>query len=128
MHISHRLRRTIGVLASATLAMGAIAIASPAAHADGTLSGPTTANISQNVTYTFTSAPEGQLQLEDQNGQVLTTVTESVFISLECRLTRIRIEFSSPDRRRCCFNYHGGQRPKHSCHWSINNDQCERDK
>jgi hypothetical protein len=75
MHISHRLRRTIGVLASATLAMGAIAIASPAAHADGTLSGPTTANISQNVTYTFTSAPEGQLQLEDQNGQVLTTVT-----------------------------------------------------
>lgn len=75
MHISHRLRRTIGVLASTTLAMGAIAIASPAAHADGTLSGPATANISQNVTYTFTSAPEGQLQLEDQNGQVLTTVT-----------------------------------------------------
>lgn len=75
MQISHRLRRIIGVLASTTLAMGAIAIAGPAAHADGTLSGPATANISQNVTYTFSSAPEGQLQLEDQNGQVLTTVT-----------------------------------------------------
>jgi hypothetical protein len=75
MHISHRLRRTIGVLASTTLAMGAIAIASPAARADGTLSGPATANISQNVTYTLTSASEGQLQLEDQTGQVLSTVT-----------------------------------------------------
>ena len=70
MSISHRLRRTIGVLASLTLITGAIAIASPAAHADTTLSGPSTANISQSVTFVFTSPPEGQLQLQDNTGQV----------------------------------------------------------
>lgn len=75
MHISQRLRRTIGVLASLTLVSGAIAIASPAARADGTLSGPATANISQSVTFTFNSPPAGQLQLEDQTGQVWSSVT-----------------------------------------------------
>jgi hypothetical protein len=75
MQISPRLRRTIGVLASMTLAMGAIAIASPAAHADGTLSGPASANISQNVTFTYTSPPSGLLQLEDQTGQVWSSVS-----------------------------------------------------
>lgn len=75
MHISQRLRRTIGVLASLTLVTGAIAIASPAAHADGTLSGPATANISQSVTFTFASPPAGQLLLEDQTGQVWSSVT-----------------------------------------------------
>ena len=78
MSISHRLRRTIGVLASLTLITGAIAIASPAAHADTTLSGPSTANISQSVTFVFTSPPEGQLQLQDNTGQVWSTVTTGV--------------------------------------------------
>jgi hypothetical protein len=66
------------VLASLTLITGAIAIASPAAHADTTLSGPSTANISQSVTFVFTSPPEGQLQLQDNTGQVWSTVTTGV--------------------------------------------------
>jgi len=78
MQISTRLRRTIGVLASLTLVTGAITLASPAAHADGTLSGPATANISQTVTYNFTSPSAGQLQLEDQTGQVWSSVTAGV--------------------------------------------------
>ncbi len=69
MKFSTRLRRTIGVLASFTLATGAIAIASPAAHAASTLSGPTSANVSQQVTYTFSSPPAGNLVLQDTNGQ-----------------------------------------------------------
>ncbi len=69
MKFSTRLRRTIGVLASFTLATGAIAIASPPAHAAGSLSGPTSANISQQVTYIFSSPPAGNLVLEDTNGQ-----------------------------------------------------------
>ena len=78
MNISHRLRRTIGVLASSALITGAIAIASPAAHADTTLSGPSTANISQSVTFVFTAPPEGQLQLQDNTGQVWSSVTTGV--------------------------------------------------
>jgi hypothetical protein len=78
MQISPRLRRTIGVLASVTLAMGAITVASPAAHADTTLSGPSTANISQSVTFVFTLPPEGQLQLQDNTGQVWSSVTTGV--------------------------------------------------
>ena len=66
------------MLASLTLITGAIAIASPAAHADTTLSGPSTANISQSVTFVFTSPPEGQLQLQDNTGQVWSTVTTGV--------------------------------------------------
>ncbi len=69
MKFSTRLRRTVGVLASLTLATGAIAIASPAAHAASSLSGPTSANVSQQVTYTFSSPPAGNLVLEDTNGQ-----------------------------------------------------------
>ena len=41
------LRRTVGVLASLTLVTGAIAIASPAARANGVLTGPSTATVSQ---------------------------------------------------------------------------------
>ncbi len=78
MSISQRLRRTIGALASLTLITGAIAIASPPVHAASTLSGPSTANISQSVTFVFTSPPEGQLQLQDNNGQVWSTVTTGV--------------------------------------------------
>ncbi len=69
MKFSTRLRRTIGVLASLTLATGAIAIASPPAHAVGTLTGPTSANVSQQVTYTFLSPPAGNLVLQDATGQ-----------------------------------------------------------
>jgi hypothetical protein len=69
MKLSSRLRRTIGVLASFTLATGAVAIASPAAHALGTLTGPTSANVSQQVNYTLTGPPAGNLVLEDANGQ-----------------------------------------------------------
>lgn len=76
MKLTTRLRRTIGVLASLTLATGAIAVASPAAHADGTLSGPPTAGVSQSVTFTFTNPPSGQLQLQDQNSQPLATVSD----------------------------------------------------
>ncbi len=68
MKFSTRLRRTIGVLASLTLATGAIAIASPPAHAATALTGPATANISQMVDYTLTGAPGGVLQLGDQSG------------------------------------------------------------
>ena len=76
MKLTTRLRRTIGVVASISLAMGAIAVASPAAHADGTLSGPGTANVSQNVTFVLTNPPAGQLQLEDQNNQVWASVSD----------------------------------------------------
>ncbi len=69
MKFSTRLRRTIGVLASLTLATGAIAIASPAAYAVGTLTGPTSANVSQLVTYIFSSPPAGNLVLQDATGQ-----------------------------------------------------------
>ncbi len=71
MKFSTRLRRTIGVLASLTLATGAIAIASPAAHAVTALNcTPTSAYILQQVTCALTDAPGGQLQLEDQYGQL----------------------------------------------------------
>lgn len=69
MQFSTRLRRTVGVLASLTLASGAIAVASPAAHADGVLSGPTNANIQQQVSYTLSSPPAGNLVLESASGQ-----------------------------------------------------------
>ncbi len=80
MKFSTRLRRTIGVLASLTLATGAIAIASPAAHAVGTLTcTPTSANVSQSVTCTLSSPPAtaGILSLVDTNGGLWDTETSS---------------------------------------------------
>ena len=69
MKLSSHLRRTIGVLASLTLVTGAIAIGSPAAQAAGTLTGPSSANPSQQVTFTLPNPPAGNLVLEDTNGQ-----------------------------------------------------------
>ncbi len=81
MKFSTRLRRTIGVLASLTLATGAIAIASPPAHAAGSLSGPTSANVSSQVTYTFSSTsplPDGYLDLVGLN---ITQPYSTVFVA-----------------------------------------------
>ncbi len=76
MKFSARLRRTIGVLASLTLATGAIAIASPPAHALGALTcTPTIANVSQQVICQFTGDAAGLLILQDQNLQTVTTFT-----------------------------------------------------
>ena len=69
MKITTRLRRSIGVVASITLATGALAIATPAAHAASTLTGPTNAALSQQVTYKLTQAPEGNLALGTGSGQ-----------------------------------------------------------
>lgn len=56
-------------VASVALIGGALTVATPAAHAVGTLTGPTSANVSQQVTYTLPSPPAGNLVLEDSNGQ-----------------------------------------------------------
>ena len=74
MHISHRLRRTIGVLASLTLVTAAIAIASPAAHAaQFSLTGPLSAGVTSQVTFTLQGSetnllPGGTLTLLDTSG------------------------------------------------------------
>jgi len=56
-------------VATVALIGGALTVATPAAHAVGTLTGPTSANVSQQVTYTLPSPPAGNLVLEDSNGQ-----------------------------------------------------------
>ncbi len=65
MKLPSRLRRTVGVLASLTLVTGAIAIASPAARANGVLTGPSTATVSQLVVFTSTGPSEGNMALLD---------------------------------------------------------------
>ncbi len=65
MKLPSRLRRTVGVLASLTLVTGAIAIASPAARANGVLTGPSTATVSQLVAFTSTSPSAGNMALLD---------------------------------------------------------------
>ena len=65
MKLPSRLRRTVGVLASLTLVTGAIAIASPAAHADGSLTGPSTATVSQQLVFTSTGPGAGNMALQD---------------------------------------------------------------
>ena len=65
MKLPSRLRRTVGVLASLTLVTGAIAIASPAARANGVLTGPSTATVSQLVAFTSTGPSEGNMALQD---------------------------------------------------------------
>ena len=61
-------RLLTSAVASLALIGGAF-IAAPAAQAAMTLSGPTSASPSQQVTYTLTTPPAGNLVLQDQNGQ-----------------------------------------------------------
>ncbi len=51
--------------ASVALIGGALTVAAPAAHADSTLTGPSSAAPSQQVTFTLSSPPSGVLQIED---------------------------------------------------------------
>lgn len=57
------------MIASAALVGGALVATAPIAQADSSLSGPSSANPSQQVTYTLASPPAGNLVLQDQNGQ-----------------------------------------------------------
>lgn len=62
-------RMLSSAVAGIALIGGSLALGAPAAQAATTLSGPTNAAISQQVTYKLTQAPMGSLVLQDQNGQ-----------------------------------------------------------
>lgn len=83
--------RTPWRLISSTIAsialLGGALVAAPAAHADSTLTGPTTASPSQQVSYTLSNPPEGQLLLEDPG-------TQQVFASVTSGFGSSSVSFS----------------------------------
>ena len=80
MKLPSRLRRTIGVLASLTLVTGAIAISSPAAHANGSLTGPSTATVSQQLVFTSTGPTAGTMVLQDPSTGALYGNSQNVLL------------------------------------------------
>ena len=77
MSLTHTWRKVATAISTFALVGAGLAIAAPAAHADSLLSGPSSASPSQQVTFTLSQPPAGQLMLEDTvTQQVLASVTD----------------------------------------------------
>ncbi|MGB4323915.1 MAG: hypothetical protein WBJ33_01470, partial [Candidatus Nanopelagicales bacterium] len=75
MSLTHTWRKVATAISTFALVGAGLAIAAPAANAASTLSGPSSASPSQQVTFTLTSPPAGNLVLQDATGQGYAYVT-----------------------------------------------------
>jgi len=101
MHIRNRWRAPRALVAAASglaIAAATLTVAAPAAQANGTLTGPSTAGVSQTVTVTLAGPPDGLINLVDiannttvssANGQLGTETASFTFVTPSAPTTMV---------------------------------------